>query len=131
MDGVNPEEFLNKLLESLLPHSCKQASPGPSKITDVSRVFLALWLAAFTIQATDVLIAAAPDACTQETRDTSSDQCPDACLRCLCCARVAAFVPHLPQPAQRPLVIRAIHAAPLAPSTTPSPHGILHVPRAS
>jgi hypothetical protein len=96
----------------------------------VSRVLLSLWLAVFTIQATDLLIAAAPDTCTQETRDTS-DQCPDACLRCLCCARVAAFVPQLPQPAQRQLVVRTMHAAPLAPSTTPSPHGILHVPKAS
>jgi hypothetical protein len=95
----------------------------------VARLFLALWLALFAVQTTDLLAVVAPDTCTEETRGTASDPCKDGCPRCLCCARAATFIPAFP----RLLAAAVAHfeaVPPLDPTTTPSPRGIFHVPKA-
>jgi hypothetical protein len=103
---------------------------------DVARLFLAIWLAAFVVQTTELLAFVAPDDCTasaeeSSTGESSADPCPDACLRCVCCARVPAFFPQVAlagpdQPTARPSAF-----SPLDPTTTPSPHRIYHVPKHS
>ena len=97
----------------------------------VARLFLAAWLAAFSAQSTDILTLVAPDACTEDVQGSAADPCPEGCPRCLCCARVPAFVPQGEMAALVQLFTRADLMPPLSPSTTPSPHGIYHVPKHS
>jgi hypothetical protein len=95
----------------------------------VARLFLAVWLAAFAVQTTDVLMAVAPDSCTEDVEGTAADPCPEGCPRCVCCARVPAFVPQ--DAGAVPIEPVGLNAArpPLEPSTTPSPRVIYHVPK--
>jgi hypothetical protein len=94
----------------------------------MGRLFLALWLALFAVQTCDVIAAIAPDGCVEES-GAPDDRCPESCARCVCCARVAAFLP--PGPATSPVagLVRATVAPPLDPSTTPSPRAVFHVPK--
>lgn len=97
----------------------------------MARLFLAVWLAAFAVQTSDILMVVAPDTCTEDVQGSAADPCPDGCPRCFCCARVPAFIPFalaidLPEPATL-----AVQLPPLDPSTTASPRGVLHVPKSS
>lgn len=96
----------------------------------VVRLCLAIWLAAFTFQATDLLALVAADECTESVDTPGSDPCPESCPRCLCCVRVATFIPTAVTDLAPP-VTRLSVLPPAIPSTTPSPHGILHVPKHS
>jgi hypothetical protein len=97
----------------------------------VVRLLLTLWLAAFAVQSVELPMLLAPDGCTEETRGSASDPCPESCPRCLCCARVPAFVPQDATPVPAEPVAHALVLPALDPSTTPSPHGIYHVPKSS
>lgn len=93
------------------------------------RLFLALWLAAFSVQSADLLAAIVPDDCVEETRGSAGDPCSDDCARCVCCARVPLFVPHVLAPAPADPLAVADSRQPLDPATSPQPRGILHVPK--
>ena len=95
----------------------------------VSRLFLAIWLAAFAVQTTDLLTVVAPDDCTEETRGSAADPCDDGCARCMCCARVSVFIPQLAATDAGPVAEVAVLLAPLDRLTTPIPHAIFHVPK--
>jgi hypothetical protein len=97
----------------------------------VVRLFLAIWLAAFAAQATDLVASVIPDDCVEETRGSSTDPCPDNCARCVCCARLPVFVPQAfaPEPVDTGNVTGLL--PPLEPSTSALPLRILHVPKAS
>ena len=97
----------------------------------VARLFLAVWLAAFTVQAADLLTIVAPDTCTEDVRGSAADPCADGCARCVCCARVPVFLPQGLAVALDEAIARAVPVPPLTPSTTPSPRGVLHVPKRS
>jgi hypothetical protein len=98
-------------------------------VKPLGRIFLALWLALFAVQASDLVAACAPDDCVEQSEEAAGDNCPDDCARCVCCARVPVFVPHpvdnAPSEARAglagPAVIDAV--------TSAEPRGILHVPR--
>ena len=90
-----------------------------------------MWLAAFTLQAADVLALVVPDTCTAETAGSANDPCPDACPRCLCCARVTVFISSLVESAATEVAGSARFPVPLEPSTTASPLGIFHIPKTS
>jgi hypothetical protein len=94
-------------------------------------LFVVVWLAAFAVQSADVLALVADDACAADVSGTESDPCPDGCSRCLCCARVPVFVPQI---APGSVVQQAARLSPIpfvGPTTTPSPHGVYHVPKHS
>lgn len=98
----------------------------------MARLLLAVWLAAFAVQTTDLLALVAPDECTEDVRDSAADSCPDGdCLQCLCCARVPAFVTQgvMGPVAQR--ITRVSLLPPLDSFTAASPQGIFHVPKNS
>ena len=95
------------------------------------RVLLALWLAAFSVQTTDLVALVAPDGCTEETRGSSSDPCDDGCPRCLCCARAAVFIPQALPPARTDIVARPIVTPSSDSLITAIPRGIFHVPKSS
>ena len=93
------------------------------------RLFLALWLALFAVQTSDLIAAVSPDECVESRGGAADDACPDSCARCLCCARGPVFVPHAAVPAAgEPMV-----PLPVPPSsdsaTSGEPHGIFHVPK--
>jgi hypothetical protein len=96
----------------------------------VVRLFLAIWLAAFAAQTTDLVASVIPDNCIEESRGSSADPCPENCVRCVCCARLSVFVPQVlaPEPADTGGVTEPL--PPLDPSTNALPLGILHVPKA-
>jgi hypothetical protein len=96
----------------------------------VARLFLAVWLAAFAVQTTDVLAAVAAETCDEES-GAAFDPCPEACAHCLCCARVTASMPQNPPVPLGADGQRGGTPAPLDPSTTASPHGVYHVPKHS
>jgi hypothetical protein len=100
-------------------------------VARVARLFLACWLAAFAVQASDVLALVVPDTCTEEVRGSAADPCPEGCPRCLCCARIPAFVPQVAEGLAVHEVSFARALPPLDPSTNPSPHAIYHVPKNS
>jgi hypothetical protein len=97
----------------------------------VARLFLAIWLAAFAVQASAVLAFVVPDSCTEEVQGSAADPCPEGCPRCLCCARIAPFVPQAAIGVAVHEVSLEAPRPPLDPSTTPSPHAIYHVPKNS
>jgi hypothetical protein len=94
----------------------------------MGRLFLALWLALFAVQTCDLIAAIAPDGCVEES-GAPNDRCPDSCARCVCCARAAAFIPQGPAHSPGAEIARAVVQPPLAPSTTPSPRAVFHVPK--
>lgn len=95
------------------------------------RLFLAVWLALFALQSADVFALVAPDGCFEATEGgTDPDGCPDqSCPRCLCNARVPAPATLAVTFAVEPPVAMAPTAI-ISPSTSASPRGILHVPKA-
>jgi hypothetical protein len=96
----------------------------------VVRFLLAIWLAAFAAQTTDLFASVIPDGCVEETRGSAGDACPENCARCVCCARLPVFVPQLLAPVPADTGGATEPPAPLAPSTNAPPLGILHVPKA-
>jgi hypothetical protein len=95
----------------------------------VPRLFLAVWLAVFAVPAIDLLAVIAPDSCTEETAGSAMDPCQEGCPRCLCCARVSAFIPALPDVVSSP-ARAAVTALPQPPGVTPLVlHPIFHVPK--
>jgi hypothetical protein len=92
------------------------------------RLFLALWLVLFTVQASDLLAVVMPDGCTEEATG-SADPCADACLRCICCARPALFVAQADMGDAAAPAVRAAAPARIDSSTDTVPRGILHVPK--
>ena len=98
-------------------------------VVTVVRLFVAVWLAAFVAQSTDLLASILPDDCVEDTRGSATDPCPQNCARCICCARLPIFVPQVV--ASAPLAVLGI-LDPLSPIdrvTSPAPRGVLHVPK--
>jgi hypothetical protein len=96
---------------------------------DVVRLFLAIWLAAFAVQSSELLAALVPDECVEEARGSAADPCPENCARCVCCARIPVFVPQVAAPAPTEAVADVDLLPPGDPSTSALPRGILHVPK--
>lgn len=95
------------------------------------RLFLALWLALFAVQTSELIAVVSPDGCVESSAGAPGDACPDACTRCICCARVAVVILDI-SPAGTPVpVTRALVPAPSHLAPDPCPRGILHVPRHS
>jgi hypothetical protein len=118
---------------STVAASCLARRQALSRVVlcSVARLFLAVWLAAFTVQTTDFLTWVAPDTCTEDVRGSDADPCPDGCARCQCCARVLAYVSQAGTSAFGEHVTGARLLPPLDPFTIPSPHGVLHIPKNS
>jgi len=93
------------------------------------RLFLALWLAVFALQTTDLLTVVAPDGCIESTGASTPDDCRDGCLRCVCCARVPVFVSQSWVPAASPGFVLAASSARERPLADPGPRAIYHVPK--
>ena len=93
------------------------------------RLFLTLWLVAFSVQASDLVAAVAPDGCTEEAAG-STDACADACLRCICCARPSLFVAQAAQADAPATAVRVTPPSRIDSFTDAVPRGILHVPKA-
>jgi hypothetical protein len=93
------------------------------------RLFLALWLMAFAVQATDLLAVVAPDNCTEDARGPADDGCADACLRCVCCARLPVFVTQQAAASGSVASDAAMPASPARQLRTPDPRAIYHVPK--
>jgi hypothetical protein len=92
------------------------------------RLFLMLWLASFGVQSTGVFAMVAPDACVEGAGAAGGDDCPDACVRCVCCSRLPVSVSQLSAAAA------ADHAQPFPVPAFDSlasgvPHDVLHVPK--
>jgi hypothetical protein len=97
----------------------------------VARFFLAVWLGAFTLQTTDVLIVLAADDCSESTKGSAGDPCPENCSRCICCARVATFIHTALASAPADVPVTRATARPIDVPRDPAPHGIFHVPKDS
>ena len=95
----------------------------------VVRLFLALWLAVFAVQTTDLWAVVAPDGCTESTDASAPDDCRDGCLRCVCCARVPVFVTQNPVPAASPGFVIAGAIVRELPIADPASRAIYHVPK--
>jgi len=93
------------------------------------RFFLAVWLAAFAVQSTDLLASIVPDGCVEDTRGSAADPCSDNCARCVCCARVPVFVPQGSASAPTDTAGVTDPLPLIDPSTNAVPRGILHVPK--
>jgi hypothetical protein len=98
-------------------------------VVEVAKVFLAVWIALFSMQASELLAAVVPDDCVEDIRGSDADPCPDPCPRCVCCARIPLAIAQIPAApplavVAAPLVIRAADRVASA-----DPHGILHVPK--
>jgi hypothetical protein len=93
------------------------------------RLLLALWLALFTVQSSGLVAAVSPDECVESSAGAADDVCPDDCARCVCCARVPLFVPHVLAPPAReqatPLPRVGVTDCP----ASAEPSGIFHVPK--
>ena len=92
------------------------------------RLFLTLWLVLFSVQASDLLAAVAPDGCTEEATG-SADACADACLRCICCARPSVFIAQADLANAPTTAVRVIAPSRIDSFTDAIPRGILHVPK--
>jgi len=95
------------------------------------RLFLALWLAAFALQTTDLLTVVAPDRCIESTGASTADDCRDGCLRCICCARVSVFVTQSCAPVTSPGLAVIPTASRVRPVADPGARAIYHVPKTS
>lgn len=96
----------------------------------VVRLFLAVWLAAFAVQSTDLLASVLPDDCVEDTRGSGTDPCSENCARCVCCTRLPVFVPQVLVSPAREVLVDAEAIPLIAPATTAHPRGVLHVPKA-
>ena len=95
------------------------------------RLFLALWLAVFALQTTDLLTVVAPDGCAESTDASVPDDCRDGCLRCVCCARVPVFVTQNPVPVRLARLRARRRERAERPVADPGPRAIYHVPKPS
>lgn len=97
----------------------------------VRRLLLATWLAVFALQSADVVALVLPDGCFELAEGGDDDDgCPDqGCARCLCGARIPAPVVTTVTFAIEPPAAAAPPAF-LEPSTSVSPRGVFHVPKA-
>lgn len=93
------------------------------------RLFLALWLAVFAVQTTDLVALVAPDECTERSGASAPDDCRDGCLRCVCCARVPVFEAHSKLPAGTPAPTITNAVMRIRPVPDPGPRAIYHVPK--
>jgi hypothetical protein len=92
----------------------------------MGRVFLAVWLALFAVQASDLVAAVAPDGCVEES---SADPCPERCARCVCCTRVPLCVPLIALVISAEAMTEIATVPPREFVSSADPHGILHVPK--
>jgi hypothetical protein len=95
------------------------------------RLFLAVWVVLFSVQATDLVAAVAPDSCTEATSGSAGDACGDACPRCVCCARVAPVVPQAVATMPVDGMVRSDATSPPRRVLNPSVRHIYHVPKRS
>jgi hypothetical protein len=96
----------------------------------VVRLFLAVWLAAFAVQSTDLLATVVPDDCVEDTRGSAGDPCPENCARCVCCARLTVFVRQALTSTPADTVVDVAPVPLIDRYTSAAPRGILHVPKA-
>jgi hypothetical protein len=87
-----------------------------------------MWLVLFSVQASDLVAAIAPDGCTEEAAG-SADACADACLHCICCARPSLFVAPAAQADAAATAVRVVSPSRIDSFTDAVPRGILHVPK--
>ena len=99
------------------------------KVDAVARLFLAVWIVLFSVQASELLAAVVPDDCVEDVRGTDEDPCPDNCARCVCCAGLPVSV--TPPPGRVPAEAMVATATGLPGDffVSHDPHGILHVPK--
>lgn len=100
-------------------------------VCGVTRFVLAVWLALFAVQSSDIVMVLAPDDCVEDTRGTSSDACGDDCARCVCCHRVPSLIASL---TVAPTITQVVDFADRPLDRHPpsaEPNRILHVPKAS
>jgi len=95
----------------------------------VGRFFLALWLALFVVQGTELLASVVPDDCV-DTRGSAPDPCPQNCASCVCCARLPVFVPQVSASASIGTVVAVEPPPVIDHATSPHPLGVFHVPKA-
>ena len=97
----------------------------------MSRTVLALWLALFAVQSSDLLAVVAPDGCVEDARGSIPDPCPDRCAHCVCCARVPTLLPSaVPVVSIAPGTEIAVPPF-VASRSTAEPGRVFHVPKAS
>jgi len=94
------------------------------------RLFLALWLALFAVQVTDLVAAVAPDACVEDTSESATDSCPPHCARCVCCSRASVFVPQAIVSASSRIATVLMPVFPSGSSTSAVARRVFHVPKA-
>ena len=98
-------------------------------MTRAGRLLFVIWLALFAVQASELIAAIAPDDCVEDVGG-AADPCPDPCVRCVCCARVAPLVPPVvPSVSASPPEAIAVPSL-IASATSAEPRRIFHVPRA-
>jgi hypothetical protein len=97
----------------------------------VGRLVLAVWIAAFCVQTTDMLALVASDDCTEDVRGTAADPCPEGCPQCLCCARGPVFVPELATAESVTQVAPIVVSSPVQLLSDPNLLGVYHVPKHS
>lgn len=93
------------------------------------RLFLALWLAVFSLQTADLFAILLPDQCVEGTDDVGSDQCPGNCARCVCCTRSPGVASPILVPIRCEIVTIAAVVPPPVRSSSAHPHDILHIPK--
>jgi hypothetical protein len=94
-------------------------------------LFLALWLALFSVQSADIVALVAPDDCFDVGQsDDRQDPCPDFCPRCVCCVRIAVSPSFGPRIGIEPPTIAVVPVV-LDSFTNPQPRVIFHVPKTS
>ena len=99
-------------------------------VGNVVRLFLAVWLAAFAVQSTNLIASVLPDDCVEDTRGSATDPCPDTCARCVCCARATVFIRQALASTPADCVADVAPLPLIDRYTSAAPRGILHVPKA-
>jgi hypothetical protein len=95
----------------------------------VLRLFLTVWLAAFAIQSTDLLATVVPDSCVEDAPGSASDQCPQNCARCVCCARLSVGILQALSGDPIDCAGELVALTPIPPLTDAIPRGIFHIPK--
>jgi hypothetical protein len=95
----------------------------------VLRLFLTVWLAAFAIQSTDLLALVVPDTCVEDASGSGSDQCPQNCARCVCCARLSVGILQALSGDPVDFAGEFVALTPIPSLTDAVPRGILHIPK--
>lgn len=95
----------------------------------MARLFLAVWVTLFAVQASELLAAVMPDDCVEDVRGSAEDPCPDNCARCVCCAQLPVSVTPLPAGVPAEAAATTAVALPGDLVVSADPRGILHVPK--